>query len=70
MQELLFPQSWGTSPSQDMDVFTNLEAPQIFVEVLCQHDQSLTSFPAPLPSPENGGGADNSKPLMVALPLW
>ena len=55
-----------------MDVFTNLEALQNlyfwdFMEASsCRHDWSLTPFLALLPSLDNGGGAENSKLLIMA----
>lgn len=56
--------------------FTSLAALQIpyfgmFMEALsCRHGESLIPFPAPLPSLENGGGAENPTLLILALSFW
>ena len=70
MQELL--SAWSLV-YQPLGMCTNLEAPQIpynwdFMEASqCGHDSSLTPFPAPLPSLENWGGAENPKLLNHGL---
>ena len=65
----------GTAPSQHINVFITPEVlwtplPEALMEVsLCRHDGldhwflELTQSPAPLPSPEAGGGAESSKLL-------
>ena len=61
VQELLSPSGWRVSPYQYADVFSNPEALRTtynwdFMEASsCRHDQSLTPFPAPLPSLEDAG---------------
>ena len=70
-QELLFPLSWGyassghgkRSPTQKLFKPHPLG---IFPEALLhRHDWLLTPSSAPLPSPEDGDGADSSKPLSM-----
>lgn len=54
-------------PPPSEDVLTNLEAPWTFLTRL---DGLLTPFPVPLPSVEDGGGADNPKLLIMAWFPW
>ena len=73
-QEFLSSRSWGTSPSQDVNVFNHLEALWIlylgiffFWEGTSSfgHDQPSSPFSVLLPSQENGVGAKTFKP-----PSW
>lgn len=67
-QELLVLWSWGTSPSQPIDVFANLEAPDVLYFRI--FTGSLSHRPSALSRDWEGGGAEGSKLLIVAWSFW